>query len=371
MRLVMNIGVPKEIKTEEYRVGLTPSSVKELVLAGHQVLVEYNAGQASGFYDQDYLSAGATLANKTDIFEQATLIIKVKEPLLEEVDFFTHQHILFTFLHLAADLPLTLALLAKKCLCIAYETVTRNNNELPLLQPMSAVAGRLSIQAGAKALEKTTGGCGILLGGVAGVKPAQVTIIGGGIVGLNAAQMAVGLGAKVSVLDKNTQQLNKLNELFTGRIETIYSTTDNISEYVEKADLVIGSVLIPGAKAPKLVTEAHIKNMRSGSAVVDVAIDQGGCFETSKATTHLAPTFLCHDVVHYCVTNMPGAVPKTATEALNNATLSYILLIANNGINKAIELQPGLLNGINLSQGQVCLKEVATSLSLPYSPFSY
>ncbi|MGJ8692377.1 MAG: alanine dehydrogenase [Thalassotalea sp.] len=366
----MIIGVPKEIKNHEYRVGLTPASVKELVIAGHEVLVENNAGQGIGLSDQDYIDVGASISDKHSLFQRAKLIIKVKEPLLSEVDLIQADQIIFTYLHLAANKELTLALLAKNCICIAYETVSDHHGGLPLLQPMSAVAGRIAIQAGAKALEKSNHGAGILLGGVPGVEAANVVIIGGGIVGNNAAQMAVGLEAKVTILDRNTEILKSLSLQFGNKIQTIYSTTEAISHYVKQADLLIGSVLIPGASAPKLVTLEHIKSMKPGSAVVDVAIDQGGCFETSIATTHADPIYVKHGVVHYCVTNMPGAVPKTATSALNNATLPYILKLAGHNINQVLTgkgmINTGLLSGVNIYQGAVTNKQVANSLAMPF-----
>ena len=371
----MIIGVVKEIKTHEYRVGLTPASVKELINCGHQVFVEHNAGAEIGFNDETYVLAGATITDKKAVFDNAKVIIKVKEPLLSEVELFHENQILFTYLHLAANPALTNALLAKKCTCIAYETVTDQNGGLPLLQPMSAVAGRLSVQAGATALEKVNQGAGLLLGGVPGVQAANVVIIGGGIVGNNAAQMAIGLGAKVTIIDKSPQILKNLAIQFGNQVQTIYATSDAISEFVKQADLLIGSVLIPGAAAPKVVSESDIKTMKKGAAVVDVAIDQGGCFETSAPTTHDKPTFIKHNVVHYCVTNMPGAVPKTSTAALNNATLPYILALCAaddlcDVLAKDNVINQGLRSGLNLYQGAVTHEPVAISLNKSYLPLA-
>lgn len=363
----MNIGVPKEVKNHEYRVGLVPASVKELRLHGHTILIEHNAGLGIGFTNQDYITAGATIIDDAEtVFKQADIIIKVKEPQAHERAMLKHDQILFTYLHLAPDLPQTKDLIASGAVCIAYETVTDIHGGLPLLAPMSEVAGRMSIQAGAMALEKSHGGSGVLLGGVPGVEPAKVVIIGGGVVGTNSAQMAVGLGADVTILDKNLSALRRLDGQFGSKVKTLYSTSDAIESQVLNADLVIGGVLIPGAAAPKLVTKSMIKGMNTGSAIVDVAIDQGGCIETSKATTHQDPTYLLDDVVHYCVANMPGAVARTSTFALNNVTLPYIIKLANLGYKDALINDPHLLKGLNVIHGHVTCKEVAEAHNLPY-----
>lgn len=363
----MIIGVPKEIKNHEYRVGMVPASVRELVNHGHEVIVETNAASGIGFTDQDYIDAGAQiLTTASDVFAQAEMIVKVKEPQAVERAMLRENQILFTYLHLAPDLPQTKDLIASNAICIAYETVTDDQGGLPLLAPMSEVAGRMSIQAGAQALEKSNAGCGMLLGGVPGVEPAKVVILGGGMVGNNAAQMAVGMGAEVVVLDRNINVLRRLNAQFGNKIKAVYSTVDALEKHVLEADLVIGGVLIPGAAAPKLVTREHIKKMKPGSAVVDVAIDQGGCIETSVATTHAEPTFIVDDVVHYCVANMPGAVPRTSTFALNNATLPYIMQIANKGYLQALLDNKHLLNGLNIIRGQVTCKSVAENLGFEY-----
>jgi len=364
----MIIGVPKEIKNHEYRVGMVPSSVRELAIKGHEVFVETNAGIGIGFSDQDYIDAGATiLATATEVFAKAQMIVKVKEPQAVERAMLRHDQILFTYLHLAPDLPQTEDLIKSGAVCIAYETVTDDRGGLPLLAPMSEVAGRMSIQAGAMALEKSSGGRGMLLGGVPGVEPAKVVIIGGGMVGTNAAQMAVGMGADVVVLDRSIDALRRLNVQFGSAVKAIYSTADAIERHVIEADLVIGGVLIPGAAAPKLVTRSMISRMKPGSAIVDVAIDQGGCVETSHATTHQDPTYIVDDVVHYCVANMPGAVARTSTFALNNATLPYILKLANLGYKEALLQDKHLLNGLNVMHGKVVCKEVAHALNLAFT----
>lgn len=364
----MIIGIPKEIKNHEYRVGMIPASVRELVSHGHQVCLETNAGTGIGFSDDDYIAAGASiLPTASDVFAQADMIVKVKEPQAIERAMLKEGQILFTYLHLAPDLPQTEDLIKSKAVCIAYETVTDNNGSLPLLAPMSEVAGRMSIQAGAQTLEKSRGGRGLLLGGVPGVEPAKVVIIGGGVVGSNAARMAVGMRADVTVLDKNIDTLRALDEEFQGRVKVVYSTADALEKHVLEADLVIGAVLIPGAAAPKLVTREHIAKMKSGAAVVDVAIDQGGCFETSHATTHADPTYIVNDVVHYCVANMPGAVARTSTYALNNATLPYIVKLANKGYRAALLEDSGFLEGLNVIHGKVTCQEVAESFNLEYT----
>ncbi len=365
----MIIGVPKEIKNHEYRVGMVPASVRELINHGHQVFVETNAGSGIGFSDEDYIKVGANiLATASEVFAKAEMIVKVKEPQAIERAMLREGQILFTYLHLAPDLPQTEDLIKSKAVCIAYETVTDDFGGLPLLAPMSEVAGRMSIQAGAQALEKSNAGRGILLGGVPGVEPAKVVIIGGGMVGNNAAKMAVGMGANVVVLDRNINVLRRLNDLYGNKIQAIYSTADALEKHVLEADLVIGGVLIPGAAAPKLVTKEHIKNMKAGAAIVDVAIDQGGCIETSHATTHADPTFIVDDVVHYCVANMPGAVPRTSTFALNNATLPYIIKLANKGYKKALVDDKHLLNGLNVINGKVTCQSVAENLGFEYVP---
>lgn len=364
----MKIGVPKEVKNHEYRVGLIPASVNELTLHNHQVLIETNAGIGIGYCDEDYIKAGAIIVPSAEqLFEQSEMIIKVKEPQAKERQMLKYDQILFTYLHLAPDLPQTLDLINSGAVCIAYETVTDDKGGLPLLAPMSEVAGRMSIQAGAMALEKSRGGSGTLLGGVPGVTPAKVVIIGGGMVGTNAAQMAIGLGADVTILDKNLTVLRQLNAQFGAKVKTIYSTLDSIEEYVVNADLVIGGVLIPGATAPKLVTREMIRKMKSGSAIVDVAIDQGGCIATSKPTTHQQPTYIVDNIVHYCVANMPGAVAKTSTFALNNVTLPYIIKIANLGYKKALLNDKHLLNGLNIMHGKITNQEVATAHNMEFS----
>lgn len=363
----MIIGVPKEIKNHEYRVGMIPASVRELVSHGHQVYVETNAGSGIGFSDDDYIAVGASiLPTAADVFAKAEMIVKVKEPQAIERAMLKEGQILFTYLHLAPDFPQTEELIKSKAVCIAYETVTDNMGRLPLLAPMSEVAGRMSIQAGAQTLEKSRGGSGLLLGGVPGVAPAKVVVLGGGVVGANAARMAIGLRADVTILDRNIDTLRKLDEEFQGRANVVYSTADAIEKYVLEADLVIGAVLIPGAAAPKLVTQQHIKRMKPGSAVVDVAIDQGGCFETSHPTTHAEPTYIVDDVVHYCVANMPGAVARTSTFALNNATPPYIVKLANKGYQKALLEDAGFLKGLNVIHGKVTYKEVAENFGLDY-----
>lgn len=359
----MIVGVPKEIKNHEYRVGLTPASAKEFVAHGHQVIVETNAGTAIGFTDAQYEEAGVTiLATAADVFAQAEMIVKVKEPQPNECKMLREGQTLYTYLHLAPDPKQTELLVASGSTCIAYETVTDHTGGLPLLAPMSEVAGRMSIQAGAHNLEKAQGGSGTLLGGVPGVAPAKVLVLGGGVVGTNAAKMAVGMGADVTILDRSLPRLRQLDDIFGGRVKTVFSTVDAIEEYSANADLVIGAVLIPGAAAPKLINKAHIKAMKPGSVVVDVAIDQGGCFETAKATTHQDPTYVIDDVVHYCVANMPGGVARTSTIALNNATLPFGLALANKGPKQAMLDDQHLLNGLNVHKGKVTYKAVVDAL---------
>ena len=363
----MLIGVPKEIKNHEYRVGLIPSSVRELVHHGHKVLVETKAGAGIGFDDAAYKAAGATIAAKAaDVFAKADMIVKVKEPQANECKMLRKGQLLYTYLHLAPDPEQTKGLIKSGCTAIAYETVTSARGGLPLLAPMSEVAGRMSVQVGAHYLEKAQGGAGILIGGVPGVKAANVVVIGGGISGTHAVRMALGMEAIVTVIDKNLDRLRELDELFGSSLNTIYSTVDAIEQYVVNADLVIGAVLVPGAAAPKLVTRKMIKQMRPGSVVVDIAIDQGGCFETSHATTHADPVYVVDNVTHYCVANMPGAVARTSTIALNNATLPFAVALANKGVNKALSDDPHLANGLNIHAGQVTYKAVADDLGYKY-----
>ncbi|HEY1382942.1 MAG TPA: alanine dehydrogenase [Dongiaceae bacterium] len=365
----MLIGVPKEIKNHEYRVGLIPASVRELVHHGHKVLVETKAGAGIGFDDAAYQAAGASIAvNAADIFAQADMIVKVKEPQPNECRILRKGQLLYTYLHLAPDPEQTQGLLKSGCTAIAYETVTSARGGLPLLAPMSEVAGRMSVQVGAHYLEKAQGGAGILLGGVPGVRAANVVVIGGGISGTHAVRMALGMEAIVTVIDKNLDRLRELDELFGSSLNTIYSTVDAIEQYVVEADLVIGAVLVPGAAAPKLVTRKMIQKMRPGSVVVDIAIDQGGCFETSHATTHADPVYVVDNVTHYCVANMPGAVARTSTIALNNATLPFAVALADKGAKKALADDPHLLNGLNIHDGQVTYKAVAEALKLKYTP---
>jgi len=363
----MIIGVPKEIKNHEYRAGMTPSSVHELTQRNHTVVVETNLGTGIGYSDEDYIAAGATiLPTAEDVFNQAEMIIKVKEPLAIERKRLTKDHLLFTYLHLAPDAEQTKDLVDSNAVCIAYETITSPSGQLPLLTPMSEVAGRMSIQAGATCLQKSNGGSGVLLGGVPGVEPAKVVIIGGGVVGTHAAQMALGLGADVTILDNNLHSLRNLNQMFGTTIKLVHSNKASLDEHVLAADLVIGGVLIPGAAAPKLVTADMIKRMKKGAVVVDVAIDQGGCFETSKATTHQDPTYIVDDVVHYCVANMPGAVARTSAQALNNATLPYIIKLADKGWKETLANDTHFLNGLNVCAGKVTNQAVADNLGYDY-----
>lgn len=364
----MLIGVPKEIKNHEYRVGLTPSSVHELKLSGHQILVESKAGQGIGFTDDDYQRAGAEIISQaSEIFARAEMIIKVKEPQPEECQQLKPHQTLFTYLHLAADKLQTELLLASGCTAIAYETVTDSQGGLPLLAPMSEVAGRMSIQAGAHCLEKAQGGRGVLLGGVPGVEAAHVVVIGGGVVGTNAIRMAMGMEARVTVIDKSLRRLKELDLQFGSKLNTAYATQDAIERLVLDADLVVGAVLIPGAAAPKLVSAEMIKKMRPGSVLVDVAIDQGGCFETSHATTHSEPTYEIDGIIHYCVANMPGGVPRTSTFALNNATLPFVLALANKGTIKALQSDHHLMKGLNIYQGRLVHRGVAEALGITYT----
>lgn len=363
----MRIGVPKEIKTLENRVGMTPAGVKELVKYGHEVWVETNAGKGSGFEDSTYKAAGASIKSSPNEVWAANMVCKVKEPLSEEFAYFRDDLLLFTYLHLAAEAPLTQALVNSKVTSIAYETVQMPNRSLPLLTPMSEVAGRMSVQIGAHFLEKAHGGQGILLGGVPGVQAGNVTIVGGGVAGVNAAKMALGMGAHVTLLDINANRLRELNDLFSGHAATIMSNEANLAEAVAKADLLIGAVLIPGAKAPKLVSEAMVKSMKAGSVIVDIAIDQGGCIETvDRVTSHSEPTYEKHGVIHYSVGNMPGAVPRTSTMALTNVTLPYALKLANQGYADACSQDASLSLGLNTIKGHVTHEGVANSLGYGY-----
>ena len=365
----MLIGVPKEIKTHEYRVGMAPGSVRELCHHGHDVLVETKAGAGIGYGDDVYRAAGARIADSAaEVFAAAELIVKVKEPQPEECGMLREGQVLFTYLHLAADKALTESMLKSGSIGIAYETVTGRHRRLPLLAPMSEVAGRMSIQVGAHYLEKEPGGAGVLLGGVPGVEAARVCVIGGGVSGINAARMAMGLEAKVTVIDKSLSRLDELDMQFGGQLNTIYSTVDVIEQNVLAADLVIGAVLVPGAAAPKLVTGAMVSAMRPGSVLVDIAIDQGGCFETSRPTTHDNPVYVEHGVVHYCVTNMPGAVARTSTQALNNATLPFVLRLAQDGYRRALAEDLDFREGLNIHEGRVTYEAVARDLDLDYAP---
>src|SRR5450830_38491 len=363
----MLVGLPKEIKNHEYRVGLTPASVRELSAHGHQVLVQRGAGADIGLSDAQYEAAGATLAaDASTVFAQADMIVKVKEPQPQECAMLRPGQILYTYLHLAPDPEQAAALIKSGAVCIAYETITGPGGGLPLLAPMSEVAGRMAVQAGAAHLEKSKGGLGILLGGVPGVAAAHVVIIGAGVVGTHALQMAVGMGARVTVLDKSVDRLRQLDLVFGNSINTVYYSAHSVEEAVLDADLVIGGVLIPGAAAPKLVTRSMISRMKKGAVVVDVAIDQGGCFETSHATTHTEPTFVVDGVVHYCVANMPGAVARTSTFALNNATVAHAVALADKGWKQALKDNPHLKNGLNVANGHVTYEAVAKALGYTY-----
>jgi len=364
----MKIGVPKEIKPQENRIGLTPDSVKQLTSNGHEVLVENNGGFEAGFENEHYISAGAKIVDKVeDVFNDAEIIVKVKEPLLNEVKMIKENQIVFTYLHLAAAKELTEGLVKSKSVCIAYETVTDNNGRLPLLAPMSAVAGRMSVQAGAHCLEKNQNGRGILLGGAPGGEPANVLILGGGVVGENAAIIATGMKAKVHVVDKSEARLKQLVQMFGDKIIPEQSDKIDLNKLVAEADLLVGGVLIPGAEAPKLITKDMLKLMKRGSVIVDVAIDQGGCVETSKPTTHGNPTYIVDDVVHYCVANMPGGVPRTSTFALNKATLPFLMKLADKGYQKALKEDKNFLAGLNVFKGEVTYKAVAETFGLSFS----
>ncbi len=365
----MRIGVPKEIKVHEYRVGLVPAAVRELVEAGHEVMVETGAASGIGFADADYQRVGAKIAaTAAEVFAGAEMIVKVKEPQPQECAMLRQGQVLYTYLHLAPDPEQTAALIRSGATCIAYETVTAPDGSLPLLTPMSEVAGRMSVQVGAYCLQKANGGRGILLGGVPGVAPAKVVILGGGVSGTHAAEMAVGMRADVTVVDRSVKRLRELSSIFGASLRTEYSTQEHIDALVHDADLVIGAVLVAGAAAPKLVTRAMVKHMKTGSVLVDIAIDQGGCFETSKATTHADPTYVVDGVIHYCVANMPGAVPRTSTFALNNATLPFARKLADLGWKKAMQADPHLANGLNVHEGKVTNAAVAKDLGYDYVP---
>lgn len=364
----MKIGCVKEIKHHEYRVGLTPSCVRSYVSRGHEVIIEAGAGVAAGFTDDLYASAGAKISKvKKEIYDWSEMIVKVKEPLPEEYNLFHEDQILFTYLHLAASRELTEAMMKAKIKGIAYETIQTTDGQLPCLKPMSEIAGRLSIQEGAKYLEKTYGGRGVLLGGVPGVRRGKVGIIGGGVVGINACKIATGIGAEVTILDVNANRLEYLDDIFGSRVNTLYSTDANIEAVLQDSDLVIGAVLLPGAKAPNLIKRSHLSRMKPGSVIVDVAVDQGGCAETTKATTHDEPVYIVDGVVHYCVANMPGVVALSSTQALTSATLNYGLKIAELGVEKAAQKLNDIKLGINLYKGHIVYANVAKAFDLPYA----
>jgi alanine dehydrogenase len=366
----MRIGVPKEIKNHEYRVGLVPAGVRELVASGHQVLVQTSAGAGIGVEDAAYVAAGAKIvATAKEVFDGADMVVKVKEPQLAECKMLRPGQVLFTYLHLAADAAQANALMASGATAIAYETVTAPNGSLPLLTPMSEVAGRMSVQVGAASLQKANGGLGVLLGGVPGVPPAKVVVLGGGVSGTSAAEIAVGMRADVTVVDRSLKRLRELDALFAGRLKTAASTAEAIESLVTQADLVIGAVLVVGAAAPKLVTRDMVSKMKKGAVMVDISIDQGGCFETSRPTTHAEPTFVVDGVVHYCVTNMPGAVPRTSTFALTNATLPYVKQLADLGAEKALAADPHLAAGLNVHAGAITCEAVARDLNLAFRPY--
>lgn len=366
----MRIGVPKEIKIHEYRVGLVPAGVRELVSAGHEVMIEASAGIGIGVTDLEYQAAGARIAAQAaEVFAWADMIVKVKEPQLGECKALRRGQILFTYLHLAADPEQARALIASGATAIAYETVTATDGSLPLLMPMSEVAGRMSVQVGATCLQKANGGFGVLLGGVPGVAPAKVVVLGGGVAGTNAVEMAVGLRADVTVVDRSVKRLRELSALFGNQLKTAYSTAETVENLVKDADVVVGAVLIAGAAAPKLVTRAMVKKMKAGAVMVDISIDQGGCFETSRPTTHADPTYVVDGVIHYCVTNMPGAVPRTSTFALTNATLPYVRALADHGWQKALARDAGLARGLNVHEGFITHEAVARDLGLAFQAY--
>jgi len=364
----MIIGIPKEIKNHEYRVGATPSGVREMVNNGHEVIIETNAGAAIGFFDEDYIKNGAKIvASPQDVYSKAEMVLKVKEPQKSECELIREGQVVFSYLHLSAEKELTEMLVKSKCVAIAFETVTDNFNALPLLAPMSEVAGKLSIQAGARALEKSQGGRGVLLGGVPGTERGNVVILGGGVAGTNAAKVAIGIGANVTILDKSLPRIRYLSDIFGNSANVLYSTAENIEKSVVNADLVVGAVLIPGATAPKIVSKGLVAKMKQGAVMVDISIDQGGCFETSKPTTHANPTYVVDNVVHYCVTNMPGAVARTSTLALENSTLPFTLALANKGYKNALTSDKHLLNGLNVYNGKVTYKAVADALGYEFA----
>jgi alanine dehydrogenase len=367
----MLIGVPKEVKDHEFRVSVTPAGVREYRARGHRILVQRSAGEGSGFADDEYAAAGAELVGAaTEVFDRAEMILKVKEPVLAEYDLLRPQQVLFTYLHLAANAPLTRALVRGNVQAVAYETVQLDNGALPLLTPMSEVAGRMAVQVGAHHLEKAHGGSGTLLAGIPGVPGAEVVVIGGGVVGANAAQIALGMGANVTIIDRSLERLRQLDSILHGRVNTLASNSENVAAAVRCADLVVGAVLLPGAKAPRIVSEEMVTTMRAGSVVVDVAIDQGGCIATARPTTHSEPTYVAHGVVHYCVTNMPGAVPRTSTIGLANATLPYGLDLADYGLEAAISRDPELARGVNVIDGKVTHPGVAEALEMDYTPLA-
>jgi alanine dehydrogenase len=364
----LRIGVAKEIKTDEYRVALTPAGARELVESGHEVLVETTAGEGSSFADADYERNGARIVSVDDVWGRSELLLKVKEPIASEYPRLREGLVLFTYLHIAADEPLTRALVESGVTAVAYETVETEDHRLPLLAPMSEIAGRLAAQAGAAFLEKPAGGRGLLLGGVPGVQPGRVLVIGGGIVGYNSAIIALGLGAQVTILDRSIDRMRHLDEILSGRVSLVMSSTLQVESSVQDADLVIGAVLVPGARAPKLVTRGMLKGMKPGAVIVDVAIDQGGCFETSKPTTHSDPVYEVDGIVHYCVANMPGGVPITSTKALTNATLPYVEEIADIGLVRAVLRDPALARGVNVLEGKITYEAVAQAHGLEYTP---
>jgi alanine dehydrogenase len=369
--MLMYIGVPKEIKNNEFRVAITPAAVREFASRGHRVLIQSGAGLGCAITDEDFKQKGAVIVKDAgDIYAESDMILKVKEPLVQEFDFLRENQILFTFLHLAVEPELTNFLIKKHVIAIAYETIQLKDKSLPLLAPMSEIAGRMAPQIGAHLLEKMNGGRGVLLGGVAGVEKAKVLILGGGIVGRNAAKIALGLGASVMIMDSNVDCLRYLEDILHGKVETVASNYSNIERHVKQADLIIGAVLVPGAKAPYLITEDMVKQMKEGSVIVDISIDQGGCVETSEETTHSEPTFIKHGVIHYCVQNIPGAVPHTSTFALTNVTIPYALNIADMGIVEAVKNIPELAKGINVIEGKVTYEPVANALNISYFPLS-
>jgi alanine dehydrogenase len=365
----MQIGVPREVKDHEFRVSVTPAGVQEYRARGHLVLVQRSAGEGSGFADQQYAAAGAELVDSAaEVFDRAEMIVKVKEPVSAEYDLLRPEQLLFTYLHLAANAPLTHALIRNHIQAIAYETVQLDNGALPLLTPMSEVAGRMAVQVGAHYLEKAHGGSGTLLAGIPGVPGAEVVVIGGGVVGTNAAQIALGMGANVVIVDRSLERLRQLDTMLHGRVNTLASNAENVAAAVQRADLVVGAVLLPGAKAPKIVSEEMVAAMKPGSVIVDVAIDQGGCIATARPTTHSDPTYVTDGVVHYCVTNMPGAVPRTSTIGLSNATLPYGLVLADFGLDGAVSRDPELARGVNVINGKVTHPGVAEALGMDYTP---